>query len=121
MVCILMASFTILLMHHKYDWLCCTIIALCSLVYFPILWIESGMTMFPQVYRFLDIAFSSGAAWLGCLMCLYIVYLVRPQYLTALYTGHVKQQKKPQKISMMELALAKGLKEKVKKELDGVR
>jgi magnesium-transporting ATPase (P-type) len=47
MVCIFMASFTILLMHHRYDYLCCTFIGLCSFVYFPIVWIESTMSMFP--------------------------------------------------------------------------
>jgi hypothetical protein len=35
----------------------------------------------------MDIAFSSGTAWLGGLMCMYVVYMVRPQHFVKMFAG----------------------------------
>ena len=64
-ICIFLVNFTLLKMQHNWTgWLELTIFV-CTFSYFLIVWWESLLPAFPDVYKFMQESVSSGSAWLG--------------------------------------------------------
>jgi len=75
-VCIFLANLTLLKLHNNFTGWGEAIMFVCAFSYWLIVWMESLLPMFPQVYRFMEQDVSSGVAWLGALFALTILVTV---------------------------------------------